>query len=284
VGAVSLVRLLRPLQWTKNLLVFAPLVFAEKYGDPGAWLHATIAFIGFSFASSAGYVLNDWMDRERDGSHPLKRLRPIASGAVSPASALAVAAFLVLTSLILVVPLNPFLVAVVAAYILASVLYSLILKNLAIVELLLVSFNYVLRVVAGAVALPVVISPWLLVGTLLLALVIVLGKRRAEMAHPDFRPVLRHYTETLLDQWLAIASAAAIVSYAIYSFQAHPGIPLFYTLPLVIFGIFRYLYLVYSRGLGAVPDRELVTDGQLLAAVLLWVALTVVLFQSFAVK
>jgi len=284
VVASSFFRLLRLRQWTKNLLVFAALIFAERYADPTSWLRAGLAFFAFSLASSAGYILNDWMDRERDRAHPLKRLRPIASGAVRPASALAASVALTIFSLAIAGAVNRSLLAVILVYLLTSSLYSLGLKNLSVVELLLVSLNYVLRVVAGAVALPVTISPWLLVGTLLLALVIVLGKRRAELFAEDPRPVLQSYTAVLLDQWLAIASAAAIVSYAIYSFQAHPDVPLYYTLPLVIFGVFRYLFLIYSRGLGAIPDKELLTDGQLLATVLLWVATTILLFHEFGVK
>ncbi|MHA2620708.1 MAG: decaprenyl-phosphate phosphoribosyltransferase [bacterium JZ-2024 1] len=283
-STLSAVWLLRIRQWVKNLLVFAPLIFAQKYDDVNSWLAAFVTFFGFSLASSAGYILNDWVDRDRDKLHPSKRFRPIASGAVSPSTCALLFLALSLLSIGLSALINRSLIAVVLSYLAISALYSLILKNIAIAELLLVSLNYVLRVVAGAVALPVTISPWLLVGTFLLALVIVIGKRRAELSVPDSRSVLRSYTASLLDQWLTISAASAIVAYAIYSFQAHPGVPLFLTLPFVIFGVFRYLFLVYAKGGGATPDRELITDPQLLVDVFLWIATTVLFFHLFAVK
>lgn len=282
--ASPVLRLLRIRQWAKNLLVFAPLIFAQKFSSAQAWTFAFIAFVAFSFASSAGYILNDWIDRDLDRLHPVKKLRPIASDTISPRAAFIIASLLTIFAFAFAFAVNRALVVVLLVYALSSILYSVALKNLAIIELLLVSLNYVLRVVAGAVALPVRISPWLLVGTFLLALVIVIGKRRAEISASDARPVLGSYNSPLLDLWLAVASACAIVSYAIYSFQAHPNVPLYYTLPFVIFGIFRYLFLVLSRGLGGSPDRDLLTDSQLLATVFLWVVATILIFQFFSVE
>lgn len=279
---------LRPRQWAKNLLLFAGVLFANRFTEPGLVAKAFGAFLLFNALSSAGYLVNDAMDVERDRRHPAKSHRPMARGAISPAAGWAAGIALGLVCLALAFLFLPRAFGwISAAYVAFSWGYSKALKNVAVLEMLVVALGYVLRVAAGALATAVLITPWLLLCTFLLALVIVIGKRRAEMQSPFTRPVLAAYSVPLLDQLLAAAVGATLVAYSFYTFQGHPGPRgeqnpsnpyLMITIPSVVFGLFRYLYLIFREDKGGTPDEDLLGDLPSMLNVAAWVALVILAF------
>jgi len=265
---------LRPRQWTKNLLLFAGIIFAAKLGDPGRWLAAFAAFAAYCAASSAAYLVNDVRDADSDRTHPVKRSRPIARGELGPRPALAFAGALAVIALALAAALGPGSLACMAGFVLLQAAYSLRLKALELIDVLTIAGLFVIRASAGAIAVDVRISQWLLLCTFLLALFIALGKRRAELALDgvNARPSLSGYSEALVDQLLAIVAAATIAAYAAYTLSAHDSRWLVATLPLVVHGLFRYLLLLHRRGLGEEPESLLVEDVPLLLTVAVWAA------------
>jgi 4-hydroxybenzoate polyprenyltransferase len=286
----GLVAALRPHQWTKNLIVFAGLIFGQRLLDPSAVGRATAAFAIFCGLSSVVYLLNDLADREADRQHPLKKHRAIASGIVSPALALAVAAGLAVVGLGGAFLLGRNVGLVALGYLALFTLYSGPLKHLVILDVLTIAAGFVLRAVAGAVAIPVAISPWLLIVTILLALFLGLAKRRHELvlladdasAH---RRSLEEYSPYLLDQMIAVVSASTIVAYAFYTVSPDTihkfGTNMLgLTLPFPLYGIFRYLYLVHRKDGGGSPAELLLTDRPLLICVALWVAAVVALIYG----
>jgi 4-hydroxybenzoate polyprenyltransferase len=267
---------LRPRQWTKNLLLFAGLVFAARLGDAGRWAAAVAAFAAFCAASSAAYLLNDLRDVEADRAHPVKRRRPIARGELSARAAMGLAVGLAVVAIAVAVPLGPAFLACLAGFAALQVGYTLRLKHVVLVDVLVISGLFVVRAAAGAIAVDVRISPWLLVCTGLLALFLALGKRRGEIVLVDAestpgRPVLDGYSLALVDQLLATVAAATIVAYAVYTFTAHSPL-LAATIPLVVFGVFRYLLLLHRRGVGEEPEHVLVSDAPILLTVAAWAA------------
>jgi 4-hydroxybenzoate polyprenyltransferase len=280
--AMSLVRELRPQQWLKNGLVFFALLYALYVTNIPLLLQSVVAFVAFCCISSSGYVFNDLRDLEYDRLHPTKRFRPLASGQVSKQTACVVAAVLFIGGFGLAATLGiPFL-AVCAGYVALTFTYSLWLKHLVIIDVFVVSGGFVLRIVAGAVAIGVPISPWLYVCTALGALVIALGKRRSEIAglgeSPEsHRPSLEHYTADFLDLLIVITATGSVMAYSLYTFSAE-NVPrnhlMMITIPLVLFGVFRYLFLVQVRGLGGSPEELLLKDRSLAAAVALFLALS----------
>jgi 4-hydroxybenzoate polyprenyltransferase len=272
----ALVAAARPLQWTKNLLVFAGVIFAAELDDPRRVAEAVLIFVSFSLASSAAYLVNDVRDAAEDREHPVKRLRPIASGELSPRLATGAAALLVLAALGIAAPAGLEAVGLVAAFVASQLAYTLWLKHVVLVDALTISWLFVLRAAAGAVGVDVRLSPWLVLCTGLLALFLALGKRRAELllVSSDFapgRPVLSGYSFALVDQLVAIVAAATISSYSIYTFTATDSAAMMLTIPFVVFGLFRYLYLMHQRALGEEPDRIALADPPIIATVVLWV-------------
>jgi 4-hydroxybenzoate polyprenyltransferase len=272
--AVAALVALRPRQWTKNLLLFAGIIFAAQLGDPGRWVAAITAFVAYCAASSAAYLVNDVRDIASDRLHPVKRGRPIARGELGPPTALALAASLGLLALALAAALGPASLACMIAFVAVQAGYSLTLKSLELVDVLTIAGLFVLRAAAGAIAVDVRISQWLLLCTFLLALFVALGKRRAELGLEGVqaRAALSGYTPALVDQLLAIVAAATIAAYAGYALAAHDSRWLVATLPLVVHGLFRYLLLLHRRGLGEEPEALLVEDLPLLATVAVWAA------------
>jgi 4-hydroxybenzoate polyprenyltransferase len=271
---------LRPHQWTKNLLVFAPLALSKHLFEPGPFVRSAAAFLLFCGLSGAVYLINDVRDVERDRLHPLKRLRPIASGALAPRSALAFAGMIAAGSLAGALLLGRAFAAAAAAYLLLNLLYSLKLKEIVIVDAIAVSLGFVLRAVAGAVAIGVVFSDWLLICTILLALFLTLCKRRHELTSlegqaSEHRKSLEEYSPYLLDQMIAVVTASCLMAYASYT-TAPETIAKFQTdrlpwsIPFVLYGIFRYLYLVHRKEQGGSPSDILLTDRPLLFNVALW--------------
>jgi len=277
---------LRPGQWTKNLVVFAGVLFGRRLFDPSAVIHAASAFTVFCMLSGVVYLVNDIADRESDRQHPLKAKRPIASGALPVRVALAAAIVLCALGLGAALLVGSGFAAVAVAYLLLQLAYSGALKNIVIIDVLTIAIGFVLRAVAGAEAVNVEISHWLLVCTILLALFIGLAKRRHEivllagtaMSH---RPILGEYSAYLLDQMIGVVTASTLIAYVFYTIspetEAKFGTPwLGLTIPFPLYGIFRYLYLVHQREGGGSPADLLLTDRPLLACVALW-ALTVAL-------
>lgn len=273
----ELLRAARPLQWTKNLLLFAGILFAVELDDPARWAHALAIFAAYCAASSAAYLVNDVRDRERDAAHPVKRRRPVASGTVSPRAALAAAAALVLVAagLGLLVGLDS--LGILAGFVALQLAYTARLKDVILVDVIVIAGLFVVRAAAGAVAVDVRLSPWLVVCTGLLALFLALAKRRGELLqlHADetpSRPVLAGYSLELVDQLLSVVAAATISAYALYTFTATSSEAMMLTIPFVVFGIFRYLYLVHRRDVGEEPEQVLIRDVPTLATVAAWAA------------
>jgi 4-hydroxybenzoate polyprenyltransferase len=259
-------RLLRPRQWTKNALLFAALVFAEKLFVPEALLHASLAFVCFCLASSSAYVVNDLVDAPRDRQHPEKKSRPIASGEVGRQPALLLAVGLTAAALALAAALGARFLGAVLVYLAFTHFYSFVGKNVAILDVMLVSAGFVIRAVAGALAIPVPWSDWFVLCTLFLALFLALSKRRAELLRAGeaarlARPVLAAYTPGTLAAFTATSMAAALITYALYVhavLEKYPWLSL--TLPFVMFGLFRYQLLVETRGLGEKPEDVVFED------------------------
>jgi 4-hydroxybenzoate polyprenyltransferase len=288
--ALTLLTALRPSQWTKNLLVFAGLLFGMRLFVPSAVARAMAAFVIFCALSGVVYLLNDIIDRDSDRRHPLKAKRPIASGALSVPSATVSAAVIAAFALAAALALGwPFAV-VAAAYLGLQALYSTSLKHVVIIDVLTLSLGFVLRAVAGAVAVNVEFSHWLLVCTILLALFIALNKRRHEITlladdAATHRPILGEYSEYLLDQMIAVVTASTLISYVFYTIspetQEKFGTQwLGLTIPFPLYGIFRYLYLVHRREGGGSPSELLLADRPLLVCVALWaIAVAAIIYR-----
>lgn len=290
--ALSLILSLRPSQWTKNLLVFAPLLFAVKLFDLQSVARATGGFAVFCALSSVVYLINDVMDRDGDRRHPRKRLRPIAAGELSASAALLTAALLATTALAGAALMGWRFAAVAASYVALQTLYSVALKHIVIIDVLTLSIGFVLRAIAGAVVIDVVSSHWLFVCTILLALFIALAKRRHELVlladgAASHRPILDEYSAYLLDQMIAVVTASTLIAYIFYTIspeteQKFGTSWLGLTIPFPLYGIFRYLYLVHRREGGGSPSDLLLNDRPLLACVTLWViAVVLIVYHPF---
>src|SRR5262245_24839645 len=281
---------LRPSQWTKNLLVFAGLLFGMRLLVPSAVARAVAAFAIFCALSGVVYLLNDILDRDTDRRHPLKARRPIASGALSVPAAATAATVIGALALAAALALGWPFALVAAAYLALQALYSSSLKHIVIIDVLTLSLGFVLRAVAGAVAVNVEFSHWLLVCTILLALFIALNKRRHEITlladnAATHRPILGEYSQYLLDQMIAVVTASTLISYVFYTIspetQEKFGTQwLGLTIPFPLYGIFRYLYLVHRREGGGSPSDLLLADRPLLVCVALWaIAVAAIIYR-----
>lgn len=282
----SLVGLFRPLQWLKNGFVFTPLVFSRHLLEPAYVWNTSIAFVAFCLMSSAVYVVNDILDREADRSHPQKRNRPVASGRISPTAAGAAALLLFAAAAVTALSVSLGFAGIITGYFLLQSAYSLRLKHVALVDIFLIAFGFMLRVIGGAVAIDVVISHWIVITTLFLSLFLAASKRRSELelvhrlALTETRPVLQQYTVPYLDSILIITATGVAISYSLYT-MAERTIATFgsehliFTTVFVLFGIFRYLYLVVRRGEGENPTAVLVRDVPMGVNLLLWLVAVV---------
>ena len=267
---------MRPRQWSKNLLVFAGIVFAAKLGDASRWVEALAAFAAYCAISSAAYLVNDVRDREDDRLHPVKRARPIARGELSPRAALGLATALAAVALALVATLGPVSVALLLAFVALQAGYTLALKHIVLLDVLAIGALFVIRAAAGAAAVDVRISPWLLLCTALLALFLALAKRRGELVlvgakQAPGRPVLEGYSLELVDQLVAIVASSTVLAYSVYTLTARDSKALLATVPFVIFGVFRYLLLVHRDDVGEEPEQVLLTDVPIILAVAGWI-------------
>ena len=282
---------LRPYQWTKNLVVFAAPAMSKHLFEREPFQQSVLSFVIFCALSGTVYLLNDVADIERDRLHPRKRLRPIASGALAPRAAVLIALGLGLGSLGLSATLGAQFLVCAFLYLALNVLYSFRLKEIVIVDVLCISLGFVLRAVAGGVAIAVLVSDWLLVCTLLLALFLALAKRRHELVSlttsaTGHRKILAEYSPYLLDQMISVVTASCLTAYAFYTMapdtvQKYRTDRLAWTIPFVLYGIFRYLYLVHQKEKGGSPTDILATDRPLLVNVALWaITLLVIVYTA----
>jgi 4-hydroxybenzoate polyprenyltransferase len=288
--ALNLIISLRPAQWTKNLLIFAALVFAEKLFDVTSVALSVAAFAIFCALSGVVYLINDIADRRTDREHPLKRRRPIAAGTLSVPLAATAAAVIGVASLTAAFALNWKLGLIAAGYVALQALYSGPLKHIVIIDVLALSIGFVLRAAAGAVVINVVVSHWLFVCTILLAMFIALAKRRHELllladGAVSHRPILGEYSPYLLDQMIGVVTASTLIAYIFYTISPETaekfGTDLLgLTIPFPLYGIFRYLYLVHRREGGGSPAELLINDRPLLTCVMLWVAAVVLIIYA----
>ncbi|HNW59215.1 MAG TPA: decaprenyl-phosphate phosphoribosyltransferase [bacterium] len=272
---------LRPKQWLKNVIVFAGLFFAEDFLVVSKILDTLAAFLLFCLVSSSGYLVNDVIDRNKDALHPRKRLRPIAAGRISPRTAIALAILLSVGSLAAAWNLNPLFFGILAAYLIFTYSYSLLLKRVIILDVLLIASGFVLRAIGGTIAAQEKVSSWLIICTIFLSLFLALTKRRSEVKTlgaqaAQVRSTLALYTVELLDQMINIVTAACLMAYALYTLDAGTVEKfgtrnLAFTLPFVIYGLFRYLYLVLHLNMGETPEVVLLHDRPILICILAYI-------------
>lgn len=270
----GLIKLMRPRQWIKNGFVLAPLMFTGSFLDPSSVQNALLAALLFCIASSATYVVNDMRDVENDRRHPKKsKTRPLASGAVRMPQA-TVLLMLLYGGLIAGFFLMPAVMYVILGYLALNLAYSFVLKHQPVIDIFTIAFGFVLRVYAGAVALDVPLSSWMFVCTLCLALYLAAVKRRQELAlsGTESRKVLQHYTVALVDRYAEMSATGALIFYSLFVMNAHPEMVV--TIPFVLYGLFRYWFVVEALEGGESPTDALLNDWQLLLTVMLWVGIT----------
>ncbi len=297
----ALVLAMRPRQWSKNLAVFVGIVFAIRLFTLTSLERALLAFIVFCLASSCMYLLNDLLDLEKDREHPVKRRRPLASGSLPVSWAIGTIGILLLlcaalTAFIFSIPIKPqvdnfarlgganlLFSLVIVSYLVMMVLYSVRLKHVVLLDVFIIAGGFVLRILAGTVVIPVSISPWLYLVTVLLSLFLALSKRRHELVllqgqASNHRQILKEYSVPMLDQMITVVAAATLMAYSLYTFQGPTGNQrLMITIPLVLYGMFRYLYLVHMRMEGGSPEEVLLRDRHMLVTVVLCTAIIIVI-------
>lgn len=278
---LKLITLARPKQWMKNLFVFAPILFAGQLLNFDLMFKNILAFIAFSFTSSVVYIINDIVDREADRAHKKKRFRPLASGEVNVKEAAIFAVVIAVITVIILLKLNYVFAVVVCIYLILNVLYTIKLKHIVILDVFIISLGFMLRVEGGASAIEVPISSWMILTTMFLSLFLAISKRRAELSASESdnlenqRKVLGHYDITFTDQINTVAVTGTIICYALYTVSEKTVNTfhtenLIYTTPFVIYGMFRYLYLLHKKNLGESPEQIVTKDISLIINILLW--------------
>jgi len=277
----ALIKSLRPAQWTKNFFVFAGIVFSLKFFEINPLFKVIYAFIVFCFLSSSIYLINDVKDAESDRKHPVKKLRPIAAGQLNPIFAVFIALFLALIFLISSIFLNASFALIALIYFILMVVYTFILRDIVILDIFSIAAGFVLRAVAGVVVIAVNLSPWLVICTILLSLFIALGKRRHELVTleskaAEHRKIFDEYNPQLLDQMISAVAGSTVVAYALYTLWPETiakfrTYNLAYSVPFVLYGIFRYLYLIYQKEKGGKPEELVLTDIPLMIDIILWI-------------
>jgi len=277
----ELLRALRPQQWIKNLFVYAPLIFSQNVLNQALVLRATLAFLAFCLISSAVYLLNDLRDIEEDRQHPLKAHRPLASGRLKRSTAVAALAIIAPAGFLVALLVNRSFVFIALGYFALQIAYTLWLKHVVILDIFVVASGFLLRVVAGGFAIRVYLSSWLLICTTLLALFLAMGKRRHEIVLMEgraasHRPILKEYNIYLLDQMISVVTASTLLAYCLYTISEETVAKfgtrnLIFTVPFVLYGIFRYLYLIHQKAEGGTPESLIIRDKPLLVAIALWI-------------
>ncbi len=288
-----LIRLLRPHQWLKNGFVFIGMLFGHAWSDLVRLEQVLLAFAAFSLLASGVYVMNDLIDRDQDRLHPIKRFRPLASGALGMPAAMTLMLACFVGGFFLVAISDSRAAWVFYSYVVLNIGYSLKLKHVVVLDVFIISAGFMLRILAGTSGIGIEPSYWLLLCGLMLTLFLGFAKRQAEFIALDeegdsvgHRRVLEYYSPELLGQFMTIVSAAAIISYSLYTLSAetvaqHGTTKLIYTVPLVVYGMFRYLFLLHRRGGGGDPARLLLTDPHLLGVLCGWVLLVLVILQRW---
>ncbi len=286
-------KLLRVKQWTKNGFIFAALIFSKSFINRGYTLKVFIGFLLFSLLASSIYILNDIRDRERDKLHPQKKNRPIASGKISVNRGLEISIFLFILSMSFSYFISTPFFEICLIYFTLNLLYTYYLKNVVILDIFCISAGFLLRVLAGAVIISVSISHWLIICTILLSLFLALSKRKIEItliskneAHIKHREILGEYSHQFIDQMIGIVTSTTLISYILYTtsettIKKFGTTHLIYTTPFVLYGIFRYLYLVYSKERGGNPTDEFLSDVPLLINAILWLIASALIITFF---
>ncbi|AEG17209.1 decaprenyl-phosphate phosphoribosyltransferase [Methanobacterium paludis] len=269
---------MRPKQWYKNLIIFIGIVFSLNLLNFNLWINVISAFIVFCLLSGSMYIINDYLDIDKDRNHPKKCKRPLASGRLKASHALFFSTIFIITALGLAYLVNISLFIVSLGFFSLILIYSLFLKKISIVDILVISTGFVLRAVAGCVAIGVFVSPWLIIATFLLALFLALGKRRHELIllkdkATSHRNILDGYSTDMLDQMMNITTASLIMSYSIYTFFSK-SLYIMLTIPLAFYGIFRYLYLINAKEMGGDPEM-LFKDKGMVLSMALWAFLVI---------
>jgi len=278
---LAIIKSLRVQQWIKNFFVFAPLIFSQNVFNLPLLIKTVLAFVLFCILSGAAYLLNDIQDLEEDKLHPKKSKRPLASGKLEKKHAFFASLLLVLLGLTGAYFLNINFFIVLLVYFILQIAYSNWLKHVVIIDVFLIATGYFLRVIAGGLAISVQISPWLFICSILIALFLALSKRRHELVllaknAEIHRPILKEYTPQLLDQMIAVVTASTVVSYCLYTVSSETvekfgTMNLLFTVPFVLYGIFRYLYLVHQKDEGGSPEALIIKDKPLLVDLFLWI-------------
>ncbi len=284
----AFIHLMRPHQWSKNAVVLAGVVFSGQAGEAGQLSRALVAVLAFCVASSAIYAFNDWHDRAEDRLHPIKYQRPVASGAIAPPIALAFGGALLIAACLIALSISADLAAIILAYALLMLAYTLWFRRIAIVDVLTIALGFVLRALAGAVAVSVPLSVWLFVCTLLLALMLGLGKRRNELRMLEGRterrrPSLAGYARFDLDRLMLATAILTAGAYALYALAVPTygrDLAMFVTVPFVVLAIGRYLFLVFRHNLGGAPEMLLVRDRPLFLSIVAWSVVTAIVLAS----
>jgi 4-hydroxybenzoate polyprenyltransferase len=289
----NLVRLMRPRQWVKSSFVFTGILFANAWRQPLLAQKVLLAAVAFSLTASGVYIINDLLDRATDLQHPKKQLRPLASGVVSNASAVSLLAVLWIGAVVLALFVSPKVLTIISIYALINVAYSLGLKHVVILDVFIIASGFMLRILAGTVGVGIPPSEWLLLCGLMMALFLGFAKRRAELYAltddgPTHRKVLGHYQAVLLDKMIVVTATCVILTYSLYTMspatiQAHHTERLIYTVPFVIYGIFRYIYSLHQQNAGSDPALQIFRDPHLLAAIGGWLLVTLWLISRHRV-
>lgn len=274
---IALFKLMRPKQWTKNFFVFAAIVFSGNFLNAHILKVNILTFVLFCITSSAIYVLNDIVDIEKDKIHPDKRNRPLPSGKVSKNSAILLDILLIITVVLiswLYVDIS--ILGIFALYFIVNIFYSFSLKNIVIIDVMIITFGFVLRVASGSLATKVEISPWLFLCTILLSLFLALNKRKSEIIMmqdncSSHRKILEEYSVDLIDKMLTIVNPSILMAYCLYTFSSTQSKTMMYTIPFVLYGIFRYEYLMDKKNIGGKPEDVFIKDMPFLINILLWI-------------
>ena len=286
---LNYIKLIRIKQWVKNVFILVPLIFSKHIFDVGYSSKIIIGFFAFSFLSSIVYIINDIIDRESDRNHPQKKFRPLAAGTISINSAVITAGLLLIANIPLSIGLGSKFIAISSAYFALNVFYSIYAKNIVLLDIFCIAGGFMLRVIAGAFAIDVEISSWLLLTTMFLSLFLAIMKRRSELSlsdetnsKPVTRKVLESYSINFTDQLAAVSSSAVIICYALYTMAdrtitAFHTANLIYTTPFVVFGIFRYMYLVHKQNQGENTTEVMLTDRPMIITTMLYLAVTVLI-------
>ncbi|WP_171779443.1 MULTISPECIES: decaprenyl-phosphate phosphoribosyltransferase [Clostridium] len=271
----AMIALMRPKQWTKNVFVFAAIIFSRRFTNTNLLLNNLIIFLVFCFTSSSVYIFNDIIDADKDRQHPDKKNRPIASGKVTKTHGIILDIVILLSLSIITYRIDIKILAVILIYVVMNIFYSFKLKNVVIIDVMIITAGFVLRVESGSIISKVELSPWLILCTILLSLFLALNKRKGEIIalkekSTTTRKILKEYSIDLIDKMLTIVTPSILIAYCLYSFSSVQGKSMMITIPFVLYGIFRYQYLMEKENAGAKPEDVFIKDKPFLINVICW--------------